>query len=371
MVVGVPQKVKGIGLAELNPSILIAQANRTRAAVCTGAKAVNVLFTCVGRRVCLVQTFRRAARGLRIRAGLLGTDTTLLSSALQSCDLPFLVVPVTHRDYVRQLLSIVKAHQVRLLVPTVDLDLKVLAENGRRFESLGCRVLVSDPRVIDLCQDKRKTYRALSRLGFDTPLTVSPRQMLKGPQGLLPGYPCVVKPWDGYAGRDNVVVGNRRELEFFAGRVPHAICQPFIRGTEYSCDVYVDRDMKVRTVVPRRRLEVRAGEVSKAQVVKDPRIMQTVANLIAALRAGPGVITVQLIVTAEGRMTFIEINPRFGGGAPLSIQAGADFPRWLFQELLGGRPRIRSDGFKDRLVMLRYDDQVWLDPAREGKGSGF
>ena len=46
----------------------------------------NVLFTCIGRRVSLLESFRKAAKSLKIDAGFLGTDTTFLSPALQLCD---------------------------------------------------------------------------------------------------------------------------------------------------------------------------------------------------------------------------------------------------------------------------------------------
>jgi carbamoyl-phosphate synthase large subunit len=121
--------------------------------------------------------------------------------------------------------------------------------------------------------------------------------------------------------------------------------------------------MQVRCVVPRRRLEVRSGEVSKARIYRDPVIMERVAQLVTVLGAGPGVITIQLIRRADGVIKFIEVNPRFGGGAPLSIRAGADFPRWILQELRGQSPRIRFDGFEDGLLMLRYDEEVWVHSA--------
>ncbi|HPS56383.1 MAG TPA: ATP-grasp domain-containing protein, partial [Sedimentisphaerales bacterium] len=82
--------------------------------------------------------------------------------------------------------------------------------------------------------------------------------------------------------------------------------------------------------------------------------------LVEHLGAGPGVITLQLIVTEQGQCKFIEINPRFGGGAPLSIKAGADFPKWILQHLLSKKTNIRFDGFKDKLTMLRYDSEIWL-----------
>lgn len=322
---------------------------------------VNILFTCIGRRVSLLQCFRQAAKQLKIKARFLGTDTTDLSSALQLCDDGFLVKPTTHAGYIRQLLSIVKAGDVKLLVPTVDLDLKLLAENKPRFAALGCRVLVSSPDVIEICQDKRKTYRFLIEHGFDTPLTTTVRSALSSqiPRRKLT-WPCFLKPWDGYASRGNAVVNSRQELLFFARRIPNAICQEFIKGTEYTCDAYVDFDMKVRCVVPRRRIEVRAGEVSKGQIVKHPLIMSQAARLVETLGAGPGVVTLQLFLTPDGNVKFIEINPRFGGGVPLSIEAGANFPKWILRELLGRRTNIRFDGFRDGLTMLRYDSEVWL-----------
>ncbi|MBN1360624.1 MAG: ATP-grasp domain-containing protein [Sedimentisphaerales bacterium] len=311
-----------------------------------------------------MKAFRQAAARLRRPIRCLGTDTTELSPALQLCDERFLVAPITQPQYLKQLRSIVRTQQVDLLVPTVDLDLRLLAEHKQEFERLGCRVLVSDPDVIDTCQDKRKTYRFLRQHGFDVPQTWSVAAALAADRKGEFRWPCFLKPWDGHAGKGTTVVFDRQELLYLSQRVPRAICQKLIDGTEFTCDVYVSFDRCVRCVVPRQRLEVRSGEVSKARIVKHPHIMQEAARLIERLGAGPGVITIQLFETARKQLQFIEINPRFGGGAPLSIQAGADFPRWILQELAGRRPRIGFDAFEDGLTMLRYDAEVWLTDAQ-------
>lgn len=319
---------------------------------------VSILFTCIGRRVSLLNSFRRAGRQLKIDLSLLGTDATKLSSALQLCDKCFPVRPITHANYIKQLLSIVRTNNVKLLIPTVDLDLKLLAQNKPKFAAAGCCVLVSTPDVVDICQDKRKTFRFLLKNGFDTPVTMSASAALSRKKL---NWPCFLKPWDGYASRGTAIANNREELLFFAKRVPNCIVQELVKGTEHTCDVYVDFGMKVRCVVPRKRIEVRAGEVSKGQVVKHPRIMSEAARLVEALGAGPGVITLQLFLTGDGKIKFVEINPRFGGGAPLSIKAGANFPKWILQESLGEKTNIRFNGFKDNLIMLRYDGEVWLE----------
>ena len=318
---------------------------------------LNVLFTCVGRRVSLINSFRAAAKKLKTGICICGADISELSPAMQICNKKFVVKSTSHPDYIKEILSIVKKNKIDLIVPTVDLDLKAFALNKDKFSKLACLVLVSSVEVVDICQDKRKTYKYLTRNDFDTPLTLSPSSAQKRKKI---NWPCFLKPWDGYASRGNAVVANRRELLFYAKKVPNCIVQEFVKGIEYTCDVYVDFDMKVKCVVPRIRLEIRAGEVSKSRIDKNIEIMKQAAELVEHLSAGPGVITLQLIVTEDRQYKFIEINPRFGGGAPLSIKAGADFPKWILQHLLAKKSNIRFDGFKDKLTMLRYDSEVWL-----------
>lgn len=321
-------------------------------------KNFGIMFPCIGRRVSLLNSFRKSAAQLKIQAHFIGTDTTELSPALQLCDRSFIVKPFDHPDYIKQVLKIVKQNSVKLLVPTIDLDLKLFAKNKEKFEKLGCCVLISPLKVIEICQDKRQTYKFLAKNGFCTPVTMSAQAALKNKKLKFPRF---LKPWDGSASRGTAIVTNRREFEVFAKRIPNCVVQEYIDGVEYTCDVFVDFEQKVRCVVPRKRLQIRSGEVSKSQIVKDSEIMVCAAKAIQAFGAGPGVITLQLIVDKNKKIQIIEINPRFGGGVPLSIKAGANFPKWILQLIVGQKPRIKFDGFKDDLYMLRYDDEVWFE----------
>jgi carbamoyl-phosphate synthase large subunit len=321
------------------------------------SKGFNILFTCIGRRVSLLNSFKKAAKELKLNCRFLGTETTELSSALQLCDKKFIVKPTTHRGYIKQLLKIVKQANVKLLVPTVDLDLQTLADNKEKFAAAGCTVLISNSKAVNICQDKRETFKFLIKNGFDTPKTLTAKQAL-AKKNLK--YPCFLKPWDGYASKGNAIARNHRELIFYTKKISNCIVQEFIDGQEFTCDVFVDFKLQVRCVVPRKRIETRTGEVSKGKIIKDSKIIRRTTELIKKLGAGPGVITVQLIQTKNEKIKFIEINPRFGGGAPLSIKAGANFPKWILQELCGKNLKIKFDGFENNLTMLRYDAEVWL-----------
>ncbi len=336
---------------------------------------MNVLFTCVGRRVELVETFRRAASALRIELRVHGADVGLKAPAMHVVDRVHIVPPISSGTYIDVLLKLVRRAKIDLLVPSIDPDLPPLAAAAQAFAERGCRVLVSSPAVIGVCQDKILTYQMLRGADIDTPRTWAWADVVKRSRHRFPYF---LKPRRGSAAVGNYVVHNVDELRTFGRRVPDAIVQEFVRGVEHTLDVYCGFDGVPRCVVPRKRLEVRSGEVSKAVTVKDPAIMAVGARVAETLGECRGVVTVQCMVTpwnrrlagpntsgspVPQRIRVIEINPRFGGGAPLSIHAGADFPKWVLQAMLGRKPRIRPDAFKDDVAMLRYDQSVFIPNA--------
>lgn len=55
----------------------------------------------------------------------------------------------------------------------------------------------------------------------------------------------------------------------------------------------------------------------------------------------------------------IEVNPRFGGGYPLSYLAGANFPKWIMEEyLLNKEITDNFNSWESNLLMLRYDNEI-------------
>jgi carbamoyl-phosphate synthase large subunit len=173
--------------------------------------------------------------------------------------------------------------------------------------------------------------------------------------------PLVVKPRFGSASVGVRIVSDWQEMDA-ALSVGECVIQRRALGDEYTVDAYADERGVCRCAVPRRRLEVRAGEVSKAITVRVPEIATLVKRLFGVLPAGVrGPITVQLFrETQSNAMSIIEINPRFAGGYPLTHAAGADFPRWLIESALDRSPAIEPDGWIEGLTMLRYDEAVFV-----------
>jgi len=322
-----------------------------QAGVGKGRRQIRILFTCAGRRVELIQAFLRAAKSLKIKAMLHVADEEPHFASSCIAYRVHRVPEVMSRDYIPALLKIVKREKIDLLIPLIDTELLSLSESRERFSQLGCGVVVSSPRVVRICQDKLLTYRFLSQHNIDTPKTWLYPEIKKLRRH---HFPYFLKPRKGSASKGNYILRNKAELEALGPRVPKAIIQEFINGIEHTLDVYTGFDGHPRSVVPRRRIEVRGGEVTRALTVNHAGIIETGVHVAEALGDCAGVITIQLFLTSDGRIRVIEINPRFGGGVPLAIHAGANFPKWLMAQWLGRDQRIRLVHFRDKVMMMRY-----------------
>ena len=65
-------------------------------------------------------------------------------------------------------------------------------------------------------------------------------------------------------------------------------------------------------IVPRKRLEVKAGVATKVEITKDEKMINDCKKILSKFKI-PGFCNVQFIKTKSGENYFIELNPRFGG----------------------------------------------------------
>ena len=328
-----------------------------------GAGAFSVLLTSGGRRVALVREFQAALRALGVPGRVLVADLRRNAAAFHAADAGVLVPRVTSPEYVPHLLALCEREGIRMVVPLIDTELHLLAPHREAFAARGVTLVVSSPATTELSLDKRTTRDFFLAHGFDTPAVLDAAAILADPAAR---YPYFLKPADGSCSVGATRIDDAESLAFHARHTANAMVQEFVKGEEYTLDVLADFNGKVRCVVPRLRIETRAGEVSKGMTVKDPLLMDAGRRVVEALPGAMGCMTVQLFLTAERAVKFIEINPRFGGGFPLAAAAGAKYPEWLIAWALGREPEVAMEAWTDGLVMLRYDDAVFVQKSEIG-----
>ena len=147
------------------------------------------------------------------------------------------------------------------------------------------------------------------------------------------------------------------ELAWALRRVPEPIVQTRIEGSEFTVDALVDRDGRLAGAVPRWRTETKAGISTKGTTFRNDRVVLGVATLTHVLGL-TGPCNVQGFVASDGTPWFVEVNPRFSGGLPLSLAAGADLVGEYLHGMFGHPLRPERLRYRSGVSMLRYFAEV-------------
>ncbi len=313
----------------------------------------NILILSAGRRVELVQAFQDEL-AKRLPDSFVGAMDLKpqLSSACQIADKHFIGLRASDSDYISFLFDLCARENIGLVIPTIDTELKILAQNVDMFASTGTSLIISDKTLITNCRDKRLTADLFRALEIGTPQIYDRMQI---------SFPCFAKPYDGSSGIDAGRVDAVTDITTAMDRNERLMFMELIDQSQYqefTVDAYFDRYGALQAMVPRERIETRAGEISKG-ITRRGALSDWLFPKLSNLEGVKGCITLQLFVNFDTNdFKAIEINPRFGGGYPLSYAAGANFPGWLIDEyLLGVTPKF-SDNWEENLLMLRYDAKI-------------
>ncbi len=331
------------------------------------AETLNILFTCAGRRVVLIEQFRRALQELGVGGRVFATDISPTAAALQAADEGLVVPRCSDPAYLPRLLELVATHDIALLVPLTDVDLQQLADARQDLADRGCTVMIGDSEGIRTCRDKHCFARAVEAAGLPVGRSVDLQTFRRAPF-----YPCFAKPLDGSGSIGAGVIVDENSLTRHVAKFgEQLVIQDVLDGGEYTIDVYRTRDGEFKAIVPRQRLVVRGGEVEQGLTVNDPALIEATRQLVSHFDGLWGAMCCQCRRGAEGPIYFFELNPRFGGGVPLSIRAGADLPMYLLQEVLGREVDGAVGQFTDRLLMMRYPAGAVFHVEDPSKLRGF
>lgn len=319
-------------------------------------REANILITSAGRRGALVKCFKKTIKEMKgVKGKVISIDVNPLSAALYISDKHYIVPRIFVSNYIDTLLEICSKENIKLIIPTIDTELLLLSQNKKKFGENGVIVALSDPKAVEICSDKLKTFQFFKEYNLPTVDTFTYYQVDKMKNI---NYPLFIKPCGGSASINTYKVNSKRELDFFIDYIENPVIQEYAEGQEFTLDILADLGGKVINVVPRERIEVRAGEINKGKTVKKEKLIEY-GKIIVEKLEGIGPITIQCFKKGD-EIKFIEINPRFGGGYPLSFAAGVNYPELLIRMVLGEKVAPRLGEFEENLIMLRWEDAVFI-----------
>ncbi len=315
----------------------------------------NILITSAGQRVALVKCFQETLQQFIPKGKVYTTDMNpRFAPAAYLSDGCFEVPRCTSEDYIESLLTISLGNEIGLIVPTIDTELAILSANKEIFAKHGITLSVSDYKFIMMCRDKRNTGEFFEKHGIRVPKPIDKYH---------PTFPLFAKPYDGSLSTNLHYIKNADELTEEILNDPKLLFMEYIDKEvykEYTVDMYYGKDNRVKCIVPRERIKIRAGEINKGLTEKEP-LTQYLLDRLETIEGCIGCICIQVFLNPQTcDVVGIEINPRFGGGYPQTYAAGGNYAEYLIREYFLDEDIRYKDDWKDHLLMLRYDDAVYV-----------
>lgn len=314
------------------------------------APAVNLLLSCIGKRGYLADWFRAALpKGSRI----IGTSHTEWTPGFLDCDEVLLLPPISSEEYVPALFSECRRLEVAGLLSLFDPDVHKLSAHRGELVAAGVLPFIPERRASEIAFDKLETWRFLSDRGIAIPLTTG--SLVQSFEWIASGllmFPLIVKPRFGFGGANTFLAHDSKQLEVFHGYATDMIIQQFVEGEHFCIDGLGDTNARPVCVVPWRRLLTRNGETERAETIESPELIALGERLIHEVGIiGP--LDVDFIRDVDGKLWVLELNPRFGGGYPVSHIAGANFPQLIARMLFGGTIESHSGFHRSGVTMMK------------------
>jgi carbamoyl-phosphate synthase large subunit len=299
-----------------------------------GAAGVAVVRALAGRRAVVAADCDPDAVGLRLTAE---------HAVLPRADDP---------DFGAHVVKLAARTGATAVICTVAEEMPALDEAAGLLAEAGVRTWLPPTATVRTCTDKWLFAHAARAAGAPVPAT------RLGTVDRVPG-PWIVKPRFGRGSRDVHAVDSLAEARWAIARVPDPLVQTRLTGHEFTVDALMDRDLRLAGAVPRWRLATKGGISTAGRTFRHTALVEAVERLLAALRL-TGAANVQGFVAEAGSFTFTEVNPRFSGGLPLSLAAGADLVGEYLRGL-DGLP-LRPERLRPRpgLTMLRHFTEVYV-----------
>ena len=314
-------------------------------------KPINILVLSVGRRVELIQAIKRNLRENKSPGKIIGADISVFAPALYECDLTVSLPSIGDEMYLAELEKIIKEYSINAIIPTIDTELSVLAENKDKLESkYNVMVFISNQSTIRIFQDKKKMYEYLLKYDIKTPkVFMDPIDF----QSLR--FPVFLKPSNGSSSVNASIIESHDDLVRRIKAIKKPIIQEFISGNEYTVDLYIDKSKRIISESHRQRLKTRSGEILIGRVTFVDKIHEMVVDIVKHfIFFGP--VTLQFMENSNN-FYLIEINPRLGGGVPMSIEAGIDISNNIIDEINKTRMSVKSSRGIEK-VYSRFDQMI-------------
>lgn len=271
------------------------------------------------------------------------------------------------RAFTQWLRETAQRHPGAVLLPMTDLTVPLVLKAAPEISQL--RTALPSLELYERVSDKYRLFELAKQIGVRVPRTLLlSKANLQNLAECDFSYPVVVKPRQsamrlatGFRKRTVRYAADKAHLERIvreelADDTDELLLQEYVKGVGAGLFAIYDRGRPLFFFAHRRiREKPPSGGVSvMCESVPPPEATLAAARKLLTTVGWHGVAMVEFKIDEAGEPWLIEINARFWGSLQLAVDAGADFP-WFLYRIAAGLPQDLPRGYRAD-IRLRW----WL-----------
>lgn len=316
---------------------------------------------------------------------IVGVDMDKDAAALVLVDKHYLVPAAEDKRFLPELLKISKKERVEVILPLSGSDVYLLSCAKKEFAKHGIKILISEPEVLKIANNKYLLLKHCQKNGIPTPIFYLAKNYREFKKAVLSlGYPqkkVCFKPTISKGTRGFRILSQKfdrldslvssKSTEFLmtleeaesifqkTKKFPELLVMEYLPGDEYSVDALADNG-KAIVIVPRLREKIKMGISVVGTTVKEREVIKYSKEIIETLKLH-GNVGFQFRKDKAGIPKILESNPRLQGTTVLCTASRANLVYLGVKLALG--EKIVKPKIKWGTKMLRFWQELYYDKS--------
>lgn len=290
---------------------------------------------------------------------LIGTSIYEDSIAPAFCDVFELAVPTNSKEYLSWLLTVIKKHQINMIIPSIEIDMYFWNKHRVEIEKSGAICLLNSFELIELCNDKWEFYKNLQ--------DSIPEYLIETSDNVhknIFGYPYILKPKQGFGSKGIIRIKNEEDYELHKNKITNNLIMQPIIGTddeEYTVSAFFDKSHKLIEYLALKRKLSLNGYTEVAEVVDYD--FSTILQKIAKIVNPVGPTNFQFRKDENLSMKLLEINPRISSSTSIRSSFGYNESLMSIEYFLDNKVpnKINKDNIKNAKAIRYIEEYIFND----------
>ncbi len=302
-------------------------------------KSKTILLTNGLQRKTLAVTRSLGSKGIRV----ICSDTTYINPTAFSkyCDVSLVYPNPTEKPekFVHWLIKTIGKYSCDIVFPMDDDTMGVIVDNYEQLSKL-CAFPIPSKRSYKIAAHKGSSIELAGRAGISCPKTFNIKSLDQIDEiAVNLEYPIIIKPTKSSGSRGIKRANNALELKKLYRKVhleyPYPLIQEYIEPLQrYDVCLIFDRKGTVKASFVQKELRqfpIDMGPSTMQESIYSQELIDMALEIMKKLK-WCGVVELEFITDRkDGKIKFMEINPRFWSSLYVSIISGIDFPDLLYK----------------------------------------